>query len=80
MTKTNPQLRYSILALSARQLERKEGSRPASISLVLYQEAIHRLLPKLHTKDIAVIASCVVLCVLEMFSCMSCIPSFIEQS
>lgn len=60
-----------MLALSARQLERKDGSMPASMSLALYQEAIHCLLPKLHTKDIAVIASCVVLCVLEMLSCMS---------
>lgn len=80
MAKTNPHLRYSTLALSARQLERKDGSLLASMSLALDQEAIHRLLPKLHTKDIAVIASCVVLCVLEMCSCMSCIHAFVERS
>jgi len=70
MAKTNPHLKYSMLALSARQLERKDRSISASMSLSLYQEAIHCLLPKLHTRDIAVIASCVVLCVLEMLSCM----------
>ena len=69
MAKTTPHLRYSILALSARHLERKDGSLPAEVSLSLYQEAIHLLLSNLHTKDITVIASCVVLCVLEMFSC-----------
>lgn len=61
MAKANPHLRYSTLALSARQLERKDGSLPASMSLALDQEAIRRLLLKLHTKDIAVIVSCVVL-------------------
>ncbi|KAJ4510846.1 hypothetical protein HRR78_005377 [Exophiala dermatitidis] len=69
MAKTCSHLRFSMLALSARQLERKDGSLPASISLALYQEAIHKLLPELHTKDITVVASCVVLCVLEMLSC-----------
>lgn len=58
-----------MLALSSRQLERKDGSFPASMSLMLYQQAIHKLLPELHTKDVSVVASCVVLCVLEMLSC-----------
>lgn len=58
-----------MLALSARQLERKDGSFSASTSLALYQEAIHQLLPELHNKDVAVVASCVILCVLEMQSC-----------
>ncbi|EXJ91912.1 hypothetical protein A1O3_00462 [Capronia epimyces CBS 606.96] len=69
LAKTCSHLRFSMLALSARQLERKDGSLPASISLALYQEAIHRLLPELHTKNATVVASCVVLCVLEMLSC-----------
>ncbi|PSK50304.1 Transcriptional activator protein UGA3 [Elsinoe australis] len=69
MAEREAHLRLSMFALSARQLEKKDGSMPAYLSLALYQEAIHVLLPKLHTKDLAVIASCVVLCVLEMFSC-----------
>ncbi|KAI9654766.1 MAG: hypothetical protein M1821_005760 [Bathelium mastoideum] len=69
LAKTHPHLRYSILALSARQMERKDRSRPSSGSLALYQEAIHLLLPNLQQKHTAVIASCLVLCVLEMMSC-----------
>ncbi|KAK6513519.1 hypothetical protein TWF281_005142 [Arthrobotrys megalospora] len=69
LAKTSPQLRYSILALSARQLERFDNSQSYSESLTLYQEAIHQLLPNLQDKDTSVIASCVVLCVLEMMSC-----------
>lgn len=57
-----------MLALSARQLERKFPDRPAT-SLGLYQEAIHQLVPQLQTRTTTVVASCVVLCVLEMMSC-----------
>ncbi|KAL9069061.1 MAG: hypothetical protein Q9157_006290 [Trypethelium eluteriae] len=69
LAKSHPHLRYSILALSARQLERKDRKRSPSGSLALYQEAIHLLLPHLQQKHTAVIASCIVLCVLEMMSC-----------
>lgn len=69
IAKTAPHLKYSILALCACQIERKEKSSSSSESLGFYQEAIHLLLPKLQTKDTAVIASCVILCVLEMMSC-----------
>ncbi|KAJ5287839.1 hypothetical protein N7478_003525 [Penicillium angulare] len=69
MSKTAPHLRYSILALSARQLERLQNEKSQSESLSLYQEAIHLLLPELETKSTPVIASCVILCVLEMLSC-----------
>ncbi|KAF1989917.1 hypothetical protein K402DRAFT_325790 [Aulographum hederae CBS 113979] len=69
MARTHPHLRYSILACSARQMERKHSTRTSSGSLALYQEAIHRLMPELETKSTAVVASCVVLCVLEMMSC-----------
>lgn len=58
-----------MLALSARQQERKYPDRRSSASLVLYQEAVHQLIPQLQTKSTAVVASCVVLCVLEMMSC-----------
>lgn len=67
---SNPHLQYSILALSARQLERKEPTRGFARSMALYQQAIHVLLPQMETRSTAVIASCVVLCVLEMMSCM----------
>lgn len=62
-------LRYSILALSARQVELKETTLPTDRSLALYQEAIHLLLPHLPTRSTSVIATCVILCVLEMLSC-----------
>lgn len=68
MTKNHGYLRYSMLALSARQLELKETT-PTDRSLALYQEAIHLLLPDLPTRSTAVIATCVILCVLEMLSC-----------
>lgn len=69
MAKTAPHLRYAILALSARQLERLQNEKSQSESLLLYQEAIHLLLPELENKTIPAIASCVILCVLEMLSC-----------
>ncbi|KAJ5748701.1 uncharacterized protein N7511_010397 [Penicillium nucicola] len=69
MAKTSAHLRYSILALSARQLERQQNAKSQSESLSLYQEAIHLLLPELGSKTTPVIASCVILCVLEMLSC-----------
>ncbi|KAK2060390.1 hypothetical protein LY76DRAFT_604069 [Colletotrichum caudatum] len=69
MARSHNHLRYSMLALSARQLELKDRNRPTDQSLALYQEAIHLLLPQLPTRSTAVTASCVVLCVLEMASC-----------
>ena len=69
MAKSSTHLRYSILALSARQLERQQNRKSQSESLYLYQEAIHLLLPELECKTTPVIASCVILCVLEMLSC-----------
>ncbi|KAL6234532.1 hypothetical protein BDW75DRAFT_241038 [Aspergillus navahoensis] len=69
MAKLAPHLRYSILALSARQMERKQNEKSQSESLSLYQEAIHLLLPELESRSTPVIASCVILCVLEMLSC-----------
>jgi hypothetical protein len=69
LAKSSRHLFYAMLALSARQLERKDGSIPTSLTLSLYQAAVHLLVPELHRKDISVIASCVVICVLEMMSC-----------
>lgn len=69
MAKSHPHLKYSLLALSARQMERKEQHPDNSCSLALYQHAIHLLSPLLQRRTTAVLASCVVLCVLEMLSC-----------
>jgi len=68
LAKSADHLHYSILALSARQMERKNQENPYTESLGLYQEAIRLIVEELHTLDVAVIASCVLLCVLEMMS------------
>jgi hypothetical protein len=70
LARDNAHLKYAMLSLSSRSLEKKEPRIPPSLTLALYQHAIHLLLPKLYLRDIEVIASCVILCVLEMFSCM----------
>jgi hypothetical protein len=62
-------LRYSILALSARQIERKDPNKPYTESLGLYQEAIRLIAADLEAMSTEVIGSCVLLCVLEMMSC-----------
>lgn len=72
LAQSRSHLKYSMLALSARQLERKSRSLPTSTSLSLYQWAIHLLVPELHTRDISTLASCVILCVFEMSSCKCC--------
>lgn len=69
MAKSHPHLRYSILALSARQMELKAKKPDNSCSLALYQHAIHLLSPLLHQRTSVVLGSCLVLCVLEMMSC-----------
>lgn len=63
-----PALLYAILALSARQLERKEGIQSSFESLELYQEAIRHLNPLLQSRDLTIIPICVILCCLEMMS------------
>jgi hypothetical protein len=69
MAKSHPHLRYALLALSAAQMERKAQETDNSCSLALYQHAIHLLSPLLQQRTTAVLATCVVLCVLEMMSC-----------
>src|SRR4051794_13146123 len=63
-----PALGYAILAISARQMERKEGIQDAFESLELYQEAIRLLSPLLQVRDPKVVAACMMLCCLEMMS------------
>ena len=69
LAQKHPHSRYSVLALSARQLERKNAFASDSSSLALYQEVVRQLIPHLDDRSSAVVASCVVLCVLEMMSC-----------
>ena len=68
IARTSPPLLYAILGTSARQLERKEGRQNQFESLELYQEAIRSLAPLLLNRDLVVIPTCVMLCVLEMLS------------
>ncbi|KAI5462353.1 fungal-specific transcription factor domain-containing protein [Mariannaea sp. PMI_226] len=63
-----PALLYAMLALSARQMERKEARQHSFDSLELYQEAIRRLNPLLQARDLTIIPICVILCCLEMMS------------
>ncbi|CAI6334422.1 unnamed protein product [Periconia digitata] len=68
LAKESPPLLYAILAIGARHLERKEKTQSSFDSLELYQEAIRLLTPLLQARNTQVIAACVVLCCLEMFS------------
>ncbi|PSN65242.1 hypothetical protein BS50DRAFT_497836 [Corynespora cassiicola Philippines] len=68
LAKESPPLLYALLAIGARQVERKEKTQSSFDSLELYQEAIRLLTPLLQTRETHVIATCVVLCCLEMFT------------
>ncbi|KAL4810199.1 hypothetical protein BDV18DRAFT_54453 [Aspergillus unguis] len=63
-----PALLYAILAISARQMERKSGIQDWYDSLEPYQEAIRLLSPLIQVRDPKIVAACVVLCCLEMMS------------
>ncbi|KAJ2896013.1 C6 zinc finger domain-containing protein [Zalerion maritima] len=71
-TRWSPALLSAILALSARQIERKADPSPqrrrSFHSLELYQEAIRLLAPMLQARDAESIPICVILCCLEMMS------------
>jgi hypothetical protein len=68
VAKESPLLLYAILAIGARQLKRQEKTQSSFDSLELYQEAIRLLTPLLSTQGTHVVATCVILCCLEMFS------------
>lgn len=68
MAQTSPALLYGILALSARQLERKRCLEGSYDSLQLYQESISLLAPILEAKDPNVLITACILCCLEMMS------------
>lgn len=69
LAQSSEPLRFSVLALSARQIERRDPDKPYTESLGLYQEAIGLVARELEGMSTAVITSCVLLCVLEMMSC-----------
>lgn len=68
LARTFPALLNAVLAISARQMERKQGIQDSFDSLELYQEAIRLLSPLLQMRDPKVVAACVLLCCLEMMS------------
>jgi hypothetical protein len=59
---------YAMLAISARQMEREKRLKGNQDSLQLYQESIRSLTPHLLARDPNILATCVILCVLEMMS------------
>lgn len=68
IAQNSPALLYSMLALSARQIERKRGIQGSHDSLQLYQESIGLLTPILQAKDPNVLVTVCILCCLEMMS------------
>ncbi|KAH8899978.1 hypothetical protein GQ53DRAFT_633710 [Thozetella sp. PMI_491] len=68
IARASPALMYAVLALSSRQMERKEDRKSTFDSLELYQEAIRLLAPLLQSRDLSIIPICVILCCLEMMS------------
>src|ERR1700761_9224546 len=64
----SPALLLAMLAISARQRERKSRQGSSFDSLELYQGSIGLLGPLLQARDPSVIATCVILCCLEMMS------------
>ncbi|KAJ5497647.1 hypothetical protein N7453_006698 [Penicillium expansum] len=68
LSRSFPALLNAILAIFARQMERKEGIQDSFDNLELYQEAICLLSPLLQMHGPEVVAACVLLCCLEMMS------------
>lgn len=68
LAQSSPALVWAILAISARQMERKKRLRGDHESLQLYQEAIRSLTPQVLTRGPNIMATCVILCCLEMMS------------
>jgi len=69
LAKVHPCLKYAILALSARQMERTKFLDDPSISVALYQTSLKQLIPTVKKKpDIGAISACVTLCIFDMMS------------
>ena len=68
LAKSADHLHYAVLALSSRHLENHESKASHSESNGLQQDAINLLLSELHTLDTPIIATSVILCVLDLLS------------
>ena len=68
LAQSSTPLVYAMLAISARQMERQKKQSGSHDSLQLYQESIRSLTPNLLARDPNIMATCVILCVLEMMS------------
>ena len=68
MAKSADHLHYSVLALSARHIELRTPGSSFSESTGLYQDAVQLLSTALGSLETAIVASCVLLCLLEMMS------------
>ncbi|KAH8593954.1 hypothetical protein B0O99DRAFT_625658 [Bisporella sp. PMI_857] len=68
LARTSASLTYAILAIAARQMELANKAQRNYDSIQLYQEAIRSLTPQLQARDPNAMATCVILCCLEMMS------------
>lgn len=69
LAKEHPCLKYAILALSSRQMERTNNLNDPSISAALYQTSLKHLIPTVKKRpDIGAISACVTLCIFDMMS------------
>ncbi len=68
LAKSADHLHYAALAFSSRHLENQEPNSSFSESRGLQKDAINLLLPELHTLDTATIATCVLLCIIDLLS------------
>jgi hypothetical protein len=68
LARTSESLTYAILAISARQMELAKKLQGDHDSLQLYQNAIRSLTQQLQERDSNTMATCVILCCLEMMS------------
>ena len=72
LAQESPSVRYALLALAARQVERQSGKKgPSYDSLELYANAIAALSVTLDASDQNTIVTACILCVLEMMSASS---------
>ena len=76
LAKESSPLLYAILAIGARQLERKEKTQSSFDSLELYQESIRLLTPLLQARDTHVIAACLLL----PFLPIACVDFFLVHT
>ena len=68
LAKSADHLHYAVLALSSRHLENQESTGSDEESSGLQQDAINLLLTELHTLDTPTIATCVLLCAMDLLS------------